>query len=413
MPVTSKTFRKTMLRAGQTYHSPDGEVVVTPERLRHWADTHRQMSAAGAVVPMHWDHGSDDDDYRPLTLSELKERKSRSSKNTVGHLQRFDVADDGQSAEVEFTTLSTDATEAMDANRVFLSPVVLEQWRDGHGTTYTDAITHLDFVDHPVDHSQSPAAPIDAVCCSIRMSSFPTGKTKAKVFRMAFDPKDESKNRSEDDDDEPQDDADERDEAPEEADEQPTDDADAEAGVSVGSVVDLLGKVGVVVPEDTDGKNLLDRLYTALLTAVANQGADDVDEKSQDTEVVDPHVATMSLQAKQALAYGERQHRASVMTRLDQLLTSGRCSPAEHEEQKKSVSAIKLSLDSQGNPAPSSVETFIEHRQSVPKGTFWDDSQKLKAARMSTVDYADGESFGGDSGPEVDPDKAADFILGK
>ena len=45
------TFKKTVLQVGKRYRSPDREVVVTKDRLKHWADTFKAMSAAGAVIP--------------------------------------------------------------------------------------------------------------------------------------------------------------------------------------------------------------------------------------------------------------------------------------------------------------------------------------------------------------------------
>ncbi len=383
--MATKTFRKTMLRAGQTFHSPDGEVKVTPERLQHWADTFRKMSGAGQVIPMHWDHGSELQDLTPLTLSEFKQRKSRSAKNTVGHLKRFDVAEDGQSAEVEFVTLSAHATEAMEQNRVNLSPVILSQWKDGAGNQYTDAITHLDFVDHAVDHSQTPAEEVEAICCSLRMSD--SSHQVVKVFRMASDePPDEDGDYS---------DYSEGSNAEE---------TSAGGEATVGRTLDLLARLDIVLPGDTDAKNFIDRLYTALLTAVASEEDPMADQSSQDTEVVDPQIATMSLQARQALAYGERQHRATVQKDLDELLASGRCTPAEHKARQESIGAIKLSLDSDGNPTKSETESWIESRKPVPEGTFWSSDEKLR--RMSL------EAAPADTGG-VDPEEAADFVLGK
>src|SRR5205823_829285 len=45
----------TILRVGR-YQSPEGEVVVTPDRIRHWANEHAEMRRAGILTPVPWGH---------------------------------------------------------------------------------------------------------------------------------------------------------------------------------------------------------------------------------------------------------------------------------------------------------------------------------------------------------------------
>jgi hypothetical protein len=65
---------------------------------------------------------------------------------------------------------------------------------------------------------------------------------------------------------------------------------------------------------------------------------------------------------------------------LRQLLDDGKCTPAEFKTRGNSVGAVRLSLDKSGKPAASELEKWIESREAVPRGTFWDAESKLRMA---------------------------------
>ena len=163
-------FKKTVLKVG-TYHSPDGTVEVTPERLKHWAATHKRLVSNKQVVPCNWDHL--DDPVKAVPMSRDTFRRRRSARDTVGHLRDVKLASDGQSVELHLQVLKKDAKEAASNNTVYVSPVIYPNWRDGGGNEYQDVITHVDFVNHPVDHSQGPfvATQLGTVGMAIRMST--------------------------------------------------------------------------------------------------------------------------------------------------------------------------------------------------------------------------------------------------
>jgi hypothetical protein len=166
-------FKKAVLRVG-TYHSPDGEVPVTPERLQHWRREFQRMKSARQVVPVDWDHAEQSNraGLTPLSLGDF--RKRRSARNTVGHLVDFDLTEDG--AVLTLDVPDENAADKADKNLVFVSPVISPAWRDGALNEYADCITHVDFVNHPVDYSQGPFERIStetnqqpAIACALRM----------------------------------------------------------------------------------------------------------------------------------------------------------------------------------------------------------------------------------------------------
>lgn len=406
-------FLKTALRAGETFHSPDRKVPVTKKRLKHWADGFQKLRAAKYLVPADWDHAATLDQLQPVTMSEQDRR--RSAKNTVGHLHEFRLSADGESAELIVEVTDPVAEGRADRNEVFVSPVILDHWKDGHGNEYSDVITHVDFVNHPVDHSQGPFKRLPevqpgSVALAIRMGLTPP------LVRMSDDSPPFDKDSSDSSDD-----ASGSGKTDDENPDMPTGDGSGGDDKQLEAVLAHLRNDGYGLPDDTDASNLVERLLTACLTKEATQqkqDAEDAVDKPDDDDnsdqgtpaVADPGYQTMSLQARSALAYAERQHRTGLRGELDTLLAAGRCTAKEHEDRLKSLGAVKLSLDaSTGETIPGDLEKWIESRKVVPKGTFWDAAIRT---RMSTVAEPPGELIN----PEMTDEEAearVDRMFGK
>lgn len=357
---------------------------------------------------MHWDHGSDVDSLRPLSQSEFHRNASRSAKNSVGKLTDFKVSRDGKSAEITFQTLDNQATKKVASNAVYVSPVIFPKWKDGAGNQYRDLITHLDLVNHPVDHSQSLARQVEpeAITCCLRMG------LKTKPFRlgntMADDDYKDDDEMLEDEmledemldgdididaelDDDLGDDVDididlddDDDDFDQELEDLGMDSGEelelevADDGSQVGDLMLALADHDLVLPEDTTMENFMDRLRTALIAKKGNDTESSAggDFDSGETIVADPQIATMS-------AFANKSYSSKLNQNLKALLKSGRCTPAEYRAKKKQASVVKLSLNAQGKPKKNLVSEWIKSRAQLPKGAVWSSREKLK--RMSTV----------------------------
>ena len=416
------SFKKAVLRVGK-YYSPDGEVPVTRDRLQHWRDEFHRMKTARQVVPVDWDHAeqTNRDGLTPLSLGDF--RKRRSARNTVGHLVDFEVDEDG--AVLTLDIPDDDAASKADKNLIFVSPVISPAWRDGAANQYSDCITHVDFVNHPVDHSQGPfqRVPVEtvnqqpAIACALRMglgTQFYTHtngeqpmatKFLPQVVRMGgyednpegffTDPKGEvrpiaGKGRGKGsrgkrkkgiaaaarlslmirmaEDAEPV----IADVIPE----------PEEAFDAVDEILDMLEEFKIRLPDDTTDENLIDRLRTALHTAMANkEGADMPDEieplpmpePTDELPAPDTPMA-MSLAASRAVT---EHYRSSLLSRLNKLEKTGRCTGAEKSERAKELRAVRLSLAESGKPCRVELDRWIASREVVPPGTFWTDAQRL------------------------------------
>lgn len=400
-------LKKTVLKTGD-YISPDGKVSVTPDRLAHWETTHNRLRKAKQVVPISWDHGQTLEQLSAMSEREYKNPAKNSAQNTIGKLVDFKVGADKQSAEMTFEITDPVAEGRATRNEVFVSPVILPEWKDGHGNKYQDCITHVDLVNHPVDHSQSQFSPAEpaAIACGLRMGL-------SQVYRMAIEDMKDAK-----------------DDAPETTEKSSTEgDGVLQNSSKLTDVLAALSGMKIVLSADTNEANFLDRLHSALLTAAAHQ-ADDKQEDANEANSVQnagdtataavaqqPDISTMSAQTpatpaipaeiQAKIAWAEKAHQKSIASRLSALLATGRCSPAEHEAKKPEVQAVRLSLDANGSESVSKLEAWIESRESIPADTFWDDKSKT---RMSAIGHP--ESVTG-SLPTEQVNRVVDFAFGK
>lgn len=357
------TFRKSILKVG-SYQSPQGAVVVTPQRLKHWESEIQRLQGAGYMIPMHFDHATNPELLEPVAMSALAETKlSRSAAATVGKLQSFRVAPDGQSAEIVVHTMTPSATEKVEANAVFVSPVIYPEWRDGNGQTYTDIITSVDLVDHPVDSKQStfiPATKLGLVSRPFCLSVVPM-----------------------DDDKKPEDEKPEAPEAQESGAEADEEKEESKIAYALSDVLAELQKLDVVLPEDTSLDNFIDRLYTALLTAAATGGLNEQAEAAP--EMSNPMIATMSLKLQAMENRIIDEARESKRTALEGLLKSGRCTAAEHKKMLAKLGVQKMSLGEDSSVSAGDLDVWIDARNSLPEGAAWTDKQRTQAAQTLSV----------------------------
>lgn len=369
-------FKKAILKAGRTYHSPDGEVKVTTERLKHWQGEFKKLSANGYIVPIDWDHGTDAATMSPVKMSK---GKARSSKNTVGKLAEFNIAADGNSAEILLDITDPTAKGRAERNEVYVSPVIFDRWQDGAKNQYSDLITHVDIVNHPVDNSQGPFVPaeVGTIACGIRM-----GLSGKGISRMAFPGDDEEDEDEKDTDlDGTPDAVDPAPETPEKP-ENPDMPADDSGDAIAEAIVAHLDQLGISLPAAWNFKTdaAAEILLTGLKTALkAKQNAEPEKEEEEEEpnngddvmQVQDPGYAAMSLEHQAIKAAYEDQNRDALKKRLSLVLSSGRCTPADVAEREPELKAVRLSLGADKKPIKSDLEKWLDDREKLPEGACW------------------------------------------
>lgn len=394
-------FRKAILSVG-TYHAPQGEVVVTPQRLKHWEGQFKKLRGAKYTVPIHWDHADTDDLelLQPIRMSEFADNKTRSARNSVGEMLDFKVNPDGRSAEIKLATRTKRASELVSANTVSVSPVLFGDWKDGAGNEYSDTIGSLDLVDYPVDHSQGPFKPIGMMSCNIiRMSSNPAiFKLSTDTTAMDADEKDTPFPSNESAaSEEPDPATDTSQEAAEEA-------TPSDLGTSVSDVVESLTQLGIVLPGDTTTTNFLERIRPALLTAIAARQQPQAptqatelppEQQSQDSPIMapsPPQIAAMSLLQKRIKLLEKEKiddSREKLATRMKALLDTGRIAPIEHTKLSSQLKVQTLSVTQDGKVKGGDLEVWIQSREGLPEGAVWDAKERVTKLSAKSVEPPD------------------------
>jgi len=356
-------YRKAILKANRTYHSPDGALDVESSRLTHWAEQFNAMKAAGLAVPVSWDHSDDPDKDVPIKFDSSSKR--RPSQGTVGYLHSVTVAPSGEHAEIELDIRGRENNRQVKDNLAFVSPVVRSKWADGDGKVWEDIWGHMDLVQHPVDHRQTPFEPVpedQAVACALRLG---LDEGHPQTYRLQEDgamPDEDKK-----------------------ADENPGGDAVSDDSGRLKKVIEALSKNSIVLADDTTAENLLERLESALLTRNAMDG--DTDEE---LEVVQPSTASFNLDKHPELAkqrqYLDGQHQVGVRSRLSAVLKSGRCTPAEFKREEAKLSTVRLNLDTNGTPQRGELENWVESREAIPIGSCWEPEVRTRMAAVDVIE---------------------------
>lgn len=387
-------FVKSILNVGKL-QSPDGEVDVTTDRLRQWETNFRGMSGKGLVIPIDWDHADDPNTAVPLGLGDYQ--KHRSAKNSVGRLVDFRVAGDGKSAEITLDVEKNDAAESAEKNLVFVSPVIHPKWRDGDGDEYNDCITHVDFVNHPVEHRQSPFEPVNdqpvIACSMVRTMSAkkPAAKPaddKKKAQRLATD------------------------EGGDGGDSGP-DEGDGEGGMNPAKMVAKLGeKLGVELPEGVaaESESGMVAILTVVMSKLDDEVADEMGDEPADEEttVADPMMMSLQKKIEKLEQEKDASHRESLGKDIEQLVATGRMSPADGKKYAGELDAVKLSLNGKGS---SKVEAVIEHCKGLEAGAVWPAEERAKKLSLDTADHPLRRSDAELTEDEVK--SAVDYVLGR
>jgi len=348
--------------------------------LAHWAQTFKSMKARGEAVPCGWGHSDEESKNVPVQFSKLKEKWN--PRETAGYLESFEVSDDGQRAELIFDVRGRGNIQRADQNLASVSPVIVEKWKDGFGNQYEDCITKMDFVQKPVDQGQTEFKRVRtaAVQCSTLRLSLDGNYT---TYKMADDMADDKATK---------------DEPTEPTEEQVVDDA----GGRLQKVLDALAGLPtpIVLSDDTNEENFLQNLENALLTVSAMSGGIEP-EATDGMQLESPVMMSMDASAKKVL---DGQQRSILGQRLDLLFKAGKCTPPEFEAKSKALPKVSMSIDAKGNTVPGALEQWIESREAVPEGTFFELGQRTAMSydvAAQPKDLKQGEQLSNEDADEV------------
>lgn len=154
-------FIKTVLKA-DTYHSPEGPVVVTPERIRRWVKTHAAMREAGLNTPVCWGHHLSEVPKYPEE-QRFDATQLLGARYNAGYFPELRAAnnDTELQAVIDVPGAESDAKgnliawEKIDGRELKcaiseVSAAVKDRLTDGRGRVWGDHIAHIAIVPYPV-----------------------------------------------------------------------------------------------------------------------------------------------------------------------------------------------------------------------------------------------------------------------
>ncbi len=304
--VPDNCYKATLVPIG-VHHAPEGKVVVTPKRVKHWVESFNKLKQGGIHFPTPWGH-----QLAAIPADNHEARKQAYAQWNAGYIEKLEQ-DPETGGLVAYQTIppgyeldkNGDLINKTTSTRIRELSAGIGNWRDGRGQWHKDIILHSALVPFPVVGGQKGFSPATLATDSTQLLTLSTDNaqvlftfaTKIGGFSMATEDDDKKKKGppvplkpqdaddsdvGDGDGDEGVDDA-EIDPELEELTVNPTDDEptvtpDDTPETPLSQTIDqsnkliaILRSMGLNLQDDTNDKNLLDRLLTGF-SILQNQG---------------------------------------------------------------------------------------------------------------------------------------------
>lgn len=260
-------FRKPIVKAGvYNVATPSGErrtEIITDERIRHWASIHTQMNASGTgfKIPAPWAHsfkGKDGNVFIPGPISMSSPENSGRSDYNAGFWEKLEAMIDPADGlmtlfgEVEVPGDANDAKtpagkigKSVRETSIFAAP----EFQDGKGNKFNDVLMHVALVTHPIEPGQKNFEEVKEYGLAMSHYAFKLG---GAMKMSAIDP--------------PTDQDESTDPFAEDTEDEENDDSEINIATDedVGTVLPLLRKCGINLPDDVNAANFVSYLKVAL-----------------------------------------------------------------------------------------------------------------------------------------------------
>lgn len=245
----SMKFWKEVIRPETYVHKGENgkrvRTTVTKDRIKHWDAQAKKMLDSGRQIPVPYFHT---DAAKPI----LKDKIPDDPRDTAAYIVDRKVENDG-ALWMLFDPVSEDA-EAKVNNQLRHVSIRTDNFVDSDGTHYNDAITHVAATNNGVMKDQKPFIPEHGLALSLSMC-MDDGKPGNQSSGGA-------------------------------------------GGPSLALAIELLANLDIVLPEDTNGENFLDRLCTAAKAVQSykdqEEGEDDYETRPEGSKTQRPAPIAMS-----------------------------------------------------------------------------------------------------------------------
>lgn len=332
-------YKKQIVSAGK-YHvsSGDGsrpEVTITPERIRGWAETIKELQKAGHKIPAPFNHNP-----KAIPFQEGDNGALDSSVENGGFWEDISVEVDENNVPVLMGSLNTPHSDKVGETIRDVSIYVKPEWKDGKGRIWRDVPMHIALVTHPIEPGQPNFEPLEDDM-AIAMSHISMSMSEDYTLMPV--------------------------------------------GSSLGSIVSQLRDVACIdLGDDVTPENIVERLGVALRqkkiseqTGVGSAGSvskppegavrESVPiQMSQETkvetnEVVETDEVKALKQQNEALLMSVTNNKkTSLEARVNALLTSKKITEAYALELKKALEGFQMSFNEDGSEVITTTESIIK-----------------------------------------------------
>jgi hypothetical protein len=342
-------FRKETIGAGH-YRTPDGDQVVDPQRLQHWADTINEMVSLGIKPPLSWGHGKgalphaegDGDYWRSRLVAGKITGATITPGGTLG------VSIDAPGIEAGSDGSLTTLAELPDGRKVRSAveevSIGAMDWTDGTGRLWRDAPVHVAITPLPVWVPEGGQPPFEKAEDEPKVAHF---STASLLYRFAS----------------------EGDMADEETKDPPDEgEGNAVPEVGISEVLEALASIGLTLPESTTPETLWRDIVVG---AAAIAGADGAAEEPAETPVEaeggglgGAGGAFMSTLRDDPIGKGliarlEADDRDKRLARLKALQGRG-LTAHQAGKLRERITAVRFSTDPSGNPQRAGVDDVLD-----------------------------------------------------
>lgn len=363
-------FRKVVLPAPGVYHTPDGPVAISADRIRGWAEKFRALQSNRIKIPVSWGHQSRANPVAPGDVDGEEFLRSRYNATYLDALEvtpaggLVAVAEAPPGWEVEARTGSL--VNPTDGTRIAEVSLAARDWVDGEGRLWKDAPRHLALTPLPVVHrtpgferaGDGPAT--GEVRLSLSDYRGPVRLASTETPPMKREEQDE-----------------EQDEGGEEV--APESEApDAMGGGYFKRALAMLAAADIPLPEDTTPENAWERLYIVLTAMQAAKETAEAEAPAPTTQPKEEPMPTMlSLirhtdPAVRALAArvasedrAKRKARIDALERLADPNGIPRVPPTQIRRWRELASGVQLSLTGAGQAVPTELDQQLELAESL------------------------------------------------
>lgn len=172
-------FKKEIAKSG-VYESPDGNVIITPERMQHWQNQFIRMRAAGLKIPAPYGHQS---------KANPDEAEFLESKYNTGFIEELQLDEKGVLHAILEVPRKEDA-ERIGTTLQECSPQIRNFYKDGKGRIWQDCLTHVAVVTQPVIPDQTnfellPDAPLQPNEIRLSLKNYISNDIEGNITNMA------------------------------------------------------------------------------------------------------------------------------------------------------------------------------------------------------------------------------------